>query len=212
MNSLGAGLRDRRVRKGYDRVELFGAGKEVFGIAVELLDLAGRAVAAAGVVLEIVRPDGELKLALEYALKIRVGAGEGELVVAFALHVVHHQVDVVSGRAAAVVSGAVEEHKAVAGIVDALIVKIDLLEDMLSVAAVAGGYAVGKHARAVLAVPPEGILRDIVVFVRFGAHENICVHAALAEKLGEHAVVTEGVNVVAGAADLAELLIVEKRL
>ena len=183
---------------GHD-LPLFRLAQPVFRQAVRHFDRVVRAVAAAGMVLQIAlinrqrvicrRTDG-----VEEAVRI----GERKRMTCFRL-VGQNLLDVRNRRTAAMVADAVKHHE-----IDRLsvgdVVAADEVAVIPHVAAVAADENTESRHLVIAAAPAEGrTLEGILFFFAFGrAHKDIIFDAAFAQQLRQRAVVAERVDVIAG--------------
>src|SRR5215211_952085 len=112
---------------------------------------------------------------------------------------------VLLGGASAVVAHTVEAHLVDEGFSYLPGAPAHVPLEVLARGAVLEGDAEGQYARAVVGLPPEQVVGKTLL-VGSGTHEHIVVEPALREDLGQHAVVPEGVYVVAHTGRGAELL------
>jgi hypothetical protein len=112
---------------------------------------------------------------------------------------------VLLGRASAVVSNAVEAHLVDEGLSYLPGAPAHVLLEIFTRGAVLEGDAECQYPRAVVGFPPEQVVGKTLL-VGSRTHEHVVVEPALREDLGQHAVVPEGVHVVAYTCCGAELL------
>jgi hypothetical protein len=107
--------------------------------------------------------------------------------------------------ASAVVSNAVEAHLVDEGLSYLPGAPAHVLLEIFTRGAVLEGDAECQYPRAVVGFPPEQVVGKTLL-VGSRTHEHVVVEPALREDLGQHAVVPEGVHVVAYTSCGAELL------
>ena len=114
-----------------------------------------------------------------------------------------HPVKQLKGRAAAVISNAVERHH---GVFRCHFLHPSKAVEGAHVDVVSDRDPVGGNRCTVGTFPVEQTVGHIGLFVGTGSHENVRLHAAVFQNHGNGAVVTEGVHVVADFCGSAQIV------
>ena len=201
---------------GGERTEFFAAGQGAFRFAVQGLNQRSGGIAAAGVVLQLLFPDGQACAFRGQSVKIRVRVGEDHLVAVLAGGLIGLDgAQVANGGAAAVIAHAVEGHDGM----PRRFLHVQSVLNALGHVAEAGGVAVdaeGSHLRAVRRFPHKGGEGNFAVFAHFRPLHDVMIYTGVAEKHGQGGGVAEGIHIIAGfhgyAEFLAEIALAQKQL
>ena len=203
-NELGSRIAQRRHRARDDRPRL-GGRERALRPAHPALHARMRGVTADGVVLEIAVHDGDRSVRFEHRVEESARRAVDEAWHRAGPVELADAVEIRTGRAAAMVSDAVERHHL--GPPDGELGDrlVEVVAEVLVRGAVLVRQTEGEDSRATRRFPPEHRCRKPEL-VRTGSHEDIAVHAAPAQDLGKHRVVPERIDVVADRRNPAELL------
>src|SRR5215217_2885757 len=188
-----------------DGAEFLRGDHGVFGPAVEALDARVRRVAADGMMLQFVVDGREWQPARRGLLEEPIGGVEDQRGKFGVGAEPKDTLYVLLGRASAVVAHSIEAHSVDEGLSYLPGAPAHVLLEVFARGAVLEGDTEGKYPRADVRLPPEQVVGKTLL-VGSGTHEHIVVEPALREDLGQHAIVSEGVHVVAHTRRGSELL------
>ena len=175
--------RQARGERGKD----FTADQRVFRHAVEMLDQRSGAVAAAGVMLKLGAPLGQLQSLRLHGLEVGVRVGEDHLFALFAVLLIFVDGgDILDGRPAAVVAHAVKAHD---GKARALLLgqrRGDVLLHGAIARAVAVDDAEGGHVGAVRREPPKQRPGQLRILEGIRTLKDVVFNAAALQQRGQH--------------------------